>query len=279
MHTKRYLFISTRPNWAARSLILAMIIASLYGLVTDVHNWIIWVFLVASLISAVSAFVPCTLTIDYDRDFIESRIWRFMNYDTQSKRQLRDIKLIQLEAQTGGDGPSYFDKYLVFKDGSRILLPAINNIEKIIAEWYERYLGVKVSIEQDREIKRASKRAELILVITFGCAILVFVFGERVWNQYFAEISFDEKNVICQENDCVVTFRVINRADVNKSQEFYVGVWPKVESESDTRPKGEIGFSRIVVNLKPHETIHIPVHIRLYRSRLPGGEYAMVQKV
>lgn len=279
MQTKRHLSISTRSNWAARAFVLVMIIASLYGLVVNVHNWIIWIFLVASLISATSVFIPNTLTIDYDRDLIESRIWRLFKYDIQSKRQLKNIRLIQLEAQTGGDGPSYYDKYVIFQDGSKFQLPAINNIEKIIAEWYERYLGIQMSIEQDREIKRASKRTEIILVIIFGCAILVYGFGERVWNQHFAEIGFDEQNVICQENDCVVTFRVINRTDVEKSQEFYVGVRPKIESESDTRPKGEIGFSRIVVHLKPHETIHIPVRIRLYRSRLPGGEYALVKKV
>jgi hypothetical protein len=279
MLTKRNLSISTRSNWAARVFVLVMIFASLYGLALNVHNWIIWILLVALLISAISVFVPNTLTIDYDRDLIESRIWIIFNYDIQSRRRLSNIKLILLEAQTGGDGPSYYDKYVIFQDGSKFQLPAINNIEMIIAEWYERNLGMKVTIERDREIKIASKRTELILVVTFGFAILVFVFGESVWNQHFSEIGFDEQNVICQEIECVVTFRVINRTNVDKSQEFYVGVWPKVESESDSRPKGEIGFSRVVVNLKPNESIRIPVHIRLYRSRLPGGEYALVQKV
>lgn len=279
MQAERHLTIASRRHWAGGVFFLVMVFASFYGLATKGHHWIIWLFLVVSLLVAIYAFVPSYLTLDYDRDFIETRIWRLTYYDSQSKHGLRNIESILLEVRSGGEnGPSYFEKYVIFKDGQKIQLPSVKDIEKIVVAWYKRYLRLHVPIEQDGEIRTASRRAEIILFLVVSCTILALIFGGRVWNLYFAEISIRDEQVICQGSDCDVTFRVINRSAVDKSQEFYVGVWPRLASETDTRYLGELGFSRTLVNLKPHETKHRSVRVKLTHPRYPEGEYALVQK-
>lgn len=273
MQAERHLTIATRPRWAEGILSLVMVFASLYRLTTTGNHWLIWLFLVLALLVAIYAFVPSYLILDYDRDFIESRIWRLTYYDSQSMRGLRNIESILLEVRSGGDGPSYFEKYASFKDGQKIQLPAIKDIEKIVVAWYQRYLKLHVPIEQDGEIRTASRRAEITIFLIVSSSILVLIFGGKVWDQYFAEISIRDKKVICQGSDCDVTFQVINRSAVDKSQEFYVGVWPRIDSGP-----GELGFSRTLVNLKPHEIQHHSVRVKLTRPRYPEGEYALVQK-
>jgi hypothetical protein len=280
MQNERHLILKSRPPYwvVLGAFCVFAIVASLYGLFATGQHWYLWVSLVAWSLAAIYTFAPSYLTINSDRDFIETRIWQLTNYDSQSKHGLRNIKSIQLEVHSGGDAPSYYKKYLIFSDGQKIQLPAVKDVETIVAAWYERYLGIHVPIERNGEIKTVSRRTEIILVLVIFCAGVVFIFGDRVWNYYYSDVIIRNEQVICQASDCEVTFRVINRSAIDKRQEFYVGVWPRINSETDSRHHGELGFSQTSVYLRPHEIINCTVQVKLSSPRLPEGEYALVQK-
>jgi len=132
-------------------------------------------------------------------------------------------------------------------------------------------------LEKTREYAKRKPWIEVALVLCLFFLMAVFVFGEYVWDYYFSDVIVRDERVICQGSDCDVTFQVINRSEVNSKQEFYVGVWPSLDFE-DPRGHGELGFSHALVDLRPHETKHCSVQVKLTHPRFPEGEHAMIQK-
>jgi len=147
----------------------------------------------------------------------------------------------------------------------------------LIKSELEKRIG-QPAVINDLKKQKMKPRTAYILIISVFVIGLLFLFREQVWDYFFAAVTVRDKQVICKENECDVTFIVINRSSVDRTQEYYVGVWPKSDSEKDSEWHGELGYSQAKVNLKQHETKQCKVHVKLTRPRVPEGEYALVQK-
>lgn len=120
--------------------------AFLYGYIQSPQEWPILLALIVIVLAATREFLPSFLVIDYDKDFIEVKLWGLWKYDVMRHRKLKTAKAIQIVCYSGGDSGYEIKKYLVFNDGEEIELPETKEIEIIIGQWYERYLHIQLPI-------------------------------------------------------------------------------------------------------------------------------------
>ncbi len=109
-------------------------------------QWPIVIILIVVVLAATREFLPSYLVIDYDKDFLEVKIWRFWKYDVTCHRKLKTVKAIQMLCYSDGGAGCIIKKYLIFKDGEEIELPETKEIEIILSQWYEQYFHIQLPI-------------------------------------------------------------------------------------------------------------------------------------
>jgi hypothetical protein len=89
------------------------------------------------------------MKIDYDRDIIETKLWKVWSFMSQSRHGLADATRIQIDVDTGGDS-TIVKKFLVFSDGKEIELPQTKEIENILSGWYEHFFHRRPPVVKNR---------------------------------------------------------------------------------------------------------------------------------
>ena len=88
--------------------------------------------------------------IDYDKDIIETKLWKVWSYVRQSRRGLADATRIQIDVDAGGDSATIVKKFLVFRDDQEIELPETKEIENILTDWYEHFFHRQLPIQKNK---------------------------------------------------------------------------------------------------------------------------------
>jgi hypothetical protein len=116
----------------------------------DFKHWIMYVLLASSGLAILQFFMRSHVVIDYDKDIIQTKLWKVWSFVRQSRHGLADATAIQIEVQPMVESKSMVKKFLVFSDGQRIELPEAMEIENILSDWYEHFFQRRLPIQKNK---------------------------------------------------------------------------------------------------------------------------------
>jgi len=149
--TLRSLVLYSAPNWLARTFTILFSGAALYwGISGGFKDWVMYVLIAASGLAILQVFMRSQVVIDYDKDVIQTKLWKVWNFVRQSRRGLADAARIQIDIDSGGDSASIVKKFLVFSDNQEIELPETKEIENILTDWYEHYFYRQLPTQKNK---------------------------------------------------------------------------------------------------------------------------------
>jgi hypothetical protein len=111
-------------------------------------DWVMYVVAAAGL-AILYAFMRSLVVIDYDKDIIETKLWKVWSFVQQSRQGPADATRIQIDVDTGG-GSTIVKKFLVFSDRQEIELPESKEIENILSGWYEHFFQRQLPIQTNK---------------------------------------------------------------------------------------------------------------------------------
>lgn len=149
--TLRSLVLYSTPNWWERAFVIVFSGAAMYwGISGGFQYWVMYVLLAASGLAIVYVFMRSLVVIDYDKDIIETKLWKVWSFIRQSRRRLADAIGIQIDVYDRVESTAKVTKFLIFSDGQAIELPEAKEIENILNDWYEHYFHRRLPIQKSK---------------------------------------------------------------------------------------------------------------------------------